>query len=109
MTFARALALTGLLALPACNQVAMMGGGGAPAAGGAGTVQASGGDATDLTRFRGKAVEGSAATLAGLGYANTRNSGQVAYWYNSMTAACARMEQSGGAYASVVMVPPSEC
>ncbi|WP_172329800.1 hypothetical protein [Mangrovicoccus sp. HB161399] len=112
MTFPRASAalVLGLAALSACDQMPMMtAGGGAPAMGGAGTVQASGGDSTDLTGFQGRSVDGSAATLSGLGYDNTRNSGQVAYWYNSMTAACARMEQSGGVYSSVVMVPHGEC
>ncbi len=72
-------------------------------------MQASGGEATDLTGFRGRSVDGSDARLSELGYARTRSSGQASYWYNPMTAACARMEASDGVYASVVMVPHGEC
>ncbi|WP_138465003.1 hypothetical protein [Poseidonocella sp. HB161398] len=106
MTLLKASAGLGLalFALAACEPMAQMTGGG-----GSGGGLSSGGSGTDLTPFQGRAVEGSAGPISGLGFEKTRDSGGVAYWYNSMTAACARMETGDGVYQSVVMVPHGEC
>ena len=67
------------------------------------------GSATDITSFQGARAGQSEMGLEALGYEAVRTEGLTTYWLNRGTGACAQIVTSDGRYASVVMVPTSNC